>query len=64
MTNGVMPPKYGEPVLLICLKCHKRFMGPNPNGLKTFDDLFKKIKRAKCPECGSARVVRDPWVLY
>jgi len=30
----------------------------------SFEDLFKKKKKAKCPECGSSKVVRNPWVLF
>ena len=62
--HNMIPPKYGDPVPLICLTCHKHFIGPNPSGLRLFDDLFKKVKRAKCPECGSYRVVRNPWVYF
>ena len=59
-----MPPRYGDPVPLICLKCHKHFVGPNPTGNRYLADIGKKIKRAKCPECGSYRVVRNPWILF
>lgn len=59
-----VPPRYGELVHLICLKCHKHFIGPNPTGERIFEDLFKKRKKAKCPECGSSKVIRNPWVLF
>jgi len=64
MAKGFMPPRYGESVPLICLKCHKHFVGPNPTGPRIFDDLFKKTKKAKCPACGSTRVARNPWILF
>lgn len=48
-----MPPRYGEPIPLLCLKCKRMFVGPNPKGSSIFDDIFKKNKRAKCPDCGS-----------
>ncbi len=64
MQNKFMPPRYGEPVPLICLKCHKTFVGPNPKGPRIFDDLFSKVKRAKCPECGSRKVTRNPFIQY
>lgn len=64
MSSGVVPPRYGELVPLICLKCHNHFIGPNPSGPSIPDDILKKIKRAKCPKCGSRRVVRNPWVCY
>lgn len=64
MANGFMPPRYGEPVPLVCLKCHKHFIGPNPTGAGIFEGLFNKSKKAKCPACGSTRVVRNPWVLF
>jgi len=64
MAKGFMPPRYGESVPLICLKCHKYFVGPNPTGPRIFDDLFKKTKKAKCPACGSTRVARNPWILF
>jgi DNA-directed RNA polymerase subunit RPC12/RpoP len=59
-----MPPRYGELVPLVCLKCHKHFVGPNPTGESIFEDLFKKRKKAKCPECGSYKVIRDPFIRY
>ena len=59
-----MPPKKGDPVPLICLKCHNHFVGPNPKGSILFDDLLTMPKRAKCPKCGSYRVVRNPGILY
>ena len=37
-----MPPRYGELVPLICLKCHKHFVGPNPTGDRSLEDLLKK----------------------
>ena len=40
-----MPPRYGELVPLICLKCHKHFVGPNPTGDRSFEDLLKKRKK-------------------
>lgn len=64
MANGFMPPRYGAPVPLICIKCHKHFVGPNPDGQRIFGDLFRKDKKVKCPECGSVKVVRNPWVLF
>lgn len=64
MTNNVVPPRKGEPVPLICLKCHHHFVGPNPSGPSFLDDIFKKIKIAKCPKCGSRRVTRNPWINY
>ena len=59
-----MPPRYGERVHLICLKCHKHFIGPNPTGVRIFEDMFKNIKKAKCSECGSYKVIRDPFIRY
>ena len=41
-----MPPRYGELVPLICLKCHKHFVGPNPTGDRSFEDLLKKRKKS------------------
>lgn len=39
-----MPPRYGEPIPLLCLKCKRMFVGPNPKGFSIFDDMFKKKK--------------------
>ncbi len=64
MPNNFRPPEYGEPVLLMCLKCHKSFVGPNPSGPKLLYSIFKNVKRAKCPECGSRRVIRNPFIQY
>lgn len=64
MMNSFFSPRYGETVPLICLKCHKRFSGPNPTGRRIFEDIFKRKKRAMCPECGSRRIVRNPWVSF
>ena len=64
MPNKFMPPRYGEPVPLICLECHKTFVGPNPSGSKILDGLFTKLKKAKCPECGSRKVARNPMIQY
>lgn len=64
MQNNFMPPRPGDQVPLICLKCHKNFIGPNPSGLSFLDRLFSKTKRAKCPECSSSKVVRNPYILY
>ncbi len=63
MTNNVVPPRHGEPVPLVCLKCHKHFIGPNPDGSKILGNIFKKT-RTKCPECGSRQIVRNPWIQY
>ena len=64
MINKFMPPRLGEPVPLICLKCHKHFIGPNPSGSRFLDGLFSKTKKAKCPECGSSKVARNPFIQY
>lgn len=64
MINNLRPPRHGEPVPLKCLKCNKTFVGPNPDGPRILDGLFSKIKRAKCPECGSRKVVRNPYIQY
>ena len=57
-------PNHGEPVSLVCLKCRREFIGPNPEGLPFFAGFFDKTKNAKCPECGSTRVAVNPVVKY
>ncbi len=64
MGRKFFPPRPGEPVSLICLNCKKIFVGPNPEGWSILGDLLNKSKKAKCPSCGSKKVVRNPWVLY
>lgn len=64
MTNGFIAPRNGESVTLICLKCRKHFIGPNPIGQINPSDFYKKTEKAKCPECGSRRVARNPWINY
>ena len=59
-----MPPRYGEPIPLLCLKCKRMFVGPNPKGSSIFDDIFKKNKRAKCPDCGSRNVIPHPGIHW
>lgn len=57
-----MPPRYGEPIPLLCLKCKRMFVGPNPKGFSIFDDMFKKKKNVKSPYCGSKKVIPHPGV--
>ena len=64
MTNSFYPPRHGEMIPLLCMKCKKRFVGPNPQGLRLFDDILKTSKRAQCPQCKSRRVIPDPWILW
>ena len=40
------------------------FVGPNPKGSSIFDDIFKKNKRAKCPDCGSKNVIPHPGIHW
>ena len=57
-------PRAGETVHLLCMKCHHTFMGPCPDrgGLDTLLNIC--VKKAKCPKCGSLRVVLSPLVRY
>lgn len=57
-------PRAGETVYLLCMKCHHTFMGPCPDrgGLGTLLNIC--VKKAKCPKCGSLRVVLSPLVRY
>lgn len=64
ISNNFIPPKYGDPIPLLCIKCKNMFVGPNPQGSKEFIDLFKKNKKAKCPKCGSRSVIPHPGVLW
>lgn len=65
MQNNFMPPRPGEQVPLICLKCHKNFCGPNPGVTNCLlDRLFSRTKKAKCPECGSSKIVRNPYIHF
>lgn len=60
---GFVPPLYGEHIPLLCLKCKKMFVGPNPKGEKLFEELIKR-KKAKCPNCGSKNVIPHPGVHW
>lgn len=63
MINNFVPPKPGENILLMCCKCKCMFNGPNPGyGPVLIPVLF--VKRAKCPNCGSRKVVPFPGVKY
>lgn len=61
---NIVPPRYGELIALLCTKCKKMFIGPNPYGIKLFDDFPKSKKKAQCPKCGSKRVVPYPGVYF
>lgn len=61
---NVFPPRYGDPIPLVCTKCKKMFIGPNPKGIKLFDDFPKLKKKAQCPKCGSKKVVPYPGVFF
>lgn len=63
-SNCVFPPCYGESILLLCTKCKKTFIGPNPRKAFMFGDIFKNVKPAKCPQCGSKKVVPRPFINY
>ena len=61
---NVFPPRHGESIPLICTECKKMFIGPNPNGIRLFDDFPKLKKKAQCPKCGSKKVVPYPGVFF
>lgn len=62
--KNVFPPRYGEPIPLLCTECKRMFIGPNPKGTIFFDDFLNLKKRAKCPNCGSKKVVPHPGVHF
>ena len=62
--KNAFPPSHGESIPLICTECKKMFIGPNPNGIKLFDDFPKLKKKAQCPKCGSKKVVPHPGVHF
>lgn len=64
MGSNFFPPRYGEPIPLLCLNCKRMFVGPNPRGSKIFEDMIKKHKKAKCPDCGSKRVIPHPGIHW
>ncbi len=63
MSNSLRPPRYGEQIPLLCLKCNKMFIGPNPHGLR-IEKIFKNQKKTQCPECGSKKVVPNPYLHW
>lgn len=62
--NKFIPPRYGEPIPLVCIKCKHRFVGPNPRGSTLFEDIFSKRKKTQCPACGSKKVIPDPFIHW
>lgn len=64
MMNYFVPPKPGERIMLMCINCKKMFFGPNPGHNSPFPFLGKRVKKVKCPECGSKRVIPHPFVSY
>ena len=64
MTNSFVPPTPGERIMLLCTKCKAMFSGPNPGYNSPFRFLCKPMKKAKCPNCGSKRVIPYPWIHY
>ena len=58
------PPREGEQIPLLCLKCKKMFSGPNPGDEKFFGLFHKPAKKAACPNCGSKKVVPHPAVRF
>ena len=63
MMHNFYPPHAGETIVLLCTECHHMFMGPNPRGLKSLI-LSRPVKKAKCPKCGSKKVVPHPFIHY
>jgi hypothetical protein len=57
-------PRPGENVLLMCQKCHNSFNGPCPDRSGLCEILNRIIKKAKCPKCGSYKVILNPMVRY
>ena len=58
--NSFVPPKYGAQIILVCTRCNKTFIGPNPKASSPADLLLKAVKPARCPNCGSLKVVPGP----
>lgn len=57
-------PRAGETVHLLCMKCRHTFMGPCPDisGLGVLLNIC--VKKAKCPKCGSYKVILSPMMRY
>lgn len=64
ISESFVPPRHGESIPLLCLECKKMFVGPNPRGSSLFGDLVNNHRKAKCPECGSKKVVPHPGVHW
>lgn len=57
-SNGILPPASGEG-MYICRKCKKTFFSSRKGFLsEIFGGFF-----VRCPECGSFKVERSPFVL-
>ena len=56
-------PFPGENVYLLCKKCNHSFSGPCPNyGMPNILNLI--LKKNKCPNCGSTKIILHPAVRY
>ena len=63
MMYNCVPPQAGETIPLLCTKCHHMFLGQNPRGWKGLY-LSVPLKKAKCPKCGSKKVIPYPFIYY
>jgi len=64
--SGVMLPRPGEGAF-ICRSCGKHFHNHASSDENWLLDIFRKVTNGnfvKCPECGSLRTERDPFVAY
>lgn len=60
MQNGLVPPRPGSSVRMICIKCNWRGSAKLPD----FGIGMKFFSKPKCPNCGKKSLIKDPAVLY
>ncbi len=57
-----MPPRAGDSIYLLCLKCGHRYKGKMKGLVKGMP--FPVKYKGKCPKCGSKRAIKDPAICY